>query len=395
VSDQITNFVYVGNWDRTKTPTKGSFHLHRYDPESGAIELLRSVMPGIRVGATCIDGKRNVLYCTDEDSTHHGYQLGGGGLVYALRIDPESGDLTEINHQPSYGTSPTYCVVDSSGDYLLVVHHTGAAPVTHTITDAAGKYEIALEYDAATIVLFPLGQDGSIDEPCDIYTATGDGGPLSIQTHPQLHSVTMSPSGELFAVCDKGCDRIITLNINRKASKLRVLESQDTIPGASPRYSAFHPSRPFLFVNYEMKAVVSAFRYDAGGNLDLICTVDSLPAGCEDDPDMKQSDLKVDAKGKYLYDLIRGFDAITVFAIDQDSGIIENIQTIKIEGIMPRGCAFSPDGRFLVVTAQMSDEVLVWAIGDDGRLSPTGLRSGLPEQSRPGAVAFFPAATQA
>jgi 6-phosphogluconolactonase len=392
VTDPTEVFTYVGDWDKAKTLTspKDSFHIYGYDLNSGALDAITSMIPGVKIGATCVDVQRRILYCTDEDSTHPGYEHGGGGLVYAFAIDADTGRLTEINHQPSYGTLPSYCAVDSAGEYLILTNHTTAVPATRAIRDASGEFRIALEYDAANLVLFPLGDDGSIGKPCDIYTATGDGGPLPHQSHPMLHSISLAPSGKSFAICDKGCDRIMTFTIDRQARKLVLLASYAAIPGSSPRYSSVHPSRPFLFVNYEMKAIVESFRYHDDGTLESICTASALPEGVEDNLGMKQSDIKIDHLGRYLYDLLRGPNAVSVFAIDQKNGSIENIQTVTLEGTMPRGCAISPDGRFLLVAMQMSDEVLILEIGGDGRLTPTGRRLGLPQQSRPGTVTFFP-----
>jgi 6-phosphogluconolactonase len=380
-------FAYVGNWDRYKSPTGNGFGICRYNAETGELQLLKSVFPEITVGATCLDSKRNILYCADEYTTLPGYFLGGGGQVYALAIDSETGDLTEINHKPSYGSLPSYVAVDPTGKYLIATHHTDRVPITKVVKDASAKYRIALEYDDATTVLFPLNEDGSIGDPCDIYKHSGGGGPLAKQTHPQLHSVMMSPSGKLFAVCDKGNDEILFFRINHKADKLEVCggKGYKSIPGSSPRYSVFHPRGSYLFVNYETKAVVGSFRYDEDGKLDPLCTANALPEDCEDNPDMKQSDIRIHPSGKYLYSLIRGINAVSVFEINEETGEIERIQTVTLEGTGPRGCAISPDGRFMHIAALTSNEVLVWAIGKDGNLSPTGKKISQPN---PGNVTF-------
>jgi 6-phosphogluconolactonase len=396
MSDYEKTFVYVGNrtsspssWETKPTTGKG-FGIFRYNTKTGELELIKSaVLDKISVGATCLDSKRNILYCVDEVMTQPGYLKGGGGLVYALAIDPETGDLTEINHQPSYGSLPAYVAVDGTGKYLIVVSHTGNAPVTKTVKDASGKYRIVIEYDDATTVLYRLNDDGSIGDPCDICKHSGNG-PGPEQSHPRIHSVMASPSGNLFAVCDKGSDQIFFFRINRETEKLQVCggEGYKSIPGSSPRYSVFHPTRPYFYMNHETKAVIRAFRYDEDGKLEPICTVSALPEDCEDNPTMMQSDIRIHPSGKYLYGLIRGINAVSVFEIKEETGEIEKIQTVMLDGTGPRGCAISPDGRFMHIAALKSKEVLVWAIGKDGKLSPTGKKISQPD---PGNVTFFPA----
>jgi 6-phosphogluconolactonase len=396
MSDYEKTFVYVGNrtsspssWETKPTTGKG-FGIFRYNTKTGELELIKSaVLDKISVGATCLDSKRNILYCVDEVMTQPGYLKGGGGLVYALAIDPETGDLTEINHQPSYGSLPAYVAVDGTGKYLIVVSHTGNAPVTKTVKDASGKYRIVIEYDDATTVLYRLNDDGSIGDPCDICKHSGNG-PGPEQSHPRIHSVMASPSGNLFAVCDKGSDQIFFFRINRETEKLQVCggEGYKSIPGSSPRYSVFHPTRPYFYMNHETKAVIRAFRYDEDGKLEPICTVSALPEDCEDNPTMMQSDIRIHPSGKYLYGLIRGINAVSVFEIKEETGEIEKIQTVMLDGTGPRGCAISPDGRFMHIAALKSKEVLVWVIGEDGKLSPTGKKISQPD---PGNVTFFPA----
>jgi 6-phosphogluconolactonase len=394
-SDYKNTFLYVGNraskpssWETKPTTGKG-FGICRYNTETGELELIKSVFGNISVGETCFDSKRNILYAVDEIMTQPGYLKGGGGQVYAFAIDPETGELTEINHQPSYGSLPSHVAVDATGNYLIATSHTGSAPVTKTVKDTSGKYRIVLEYDDATTVLYRLNNDGSIGDPLDIYTHSGNG-PDPEQSHPRIHSVMASPSGNLFAVCDKGSDKLYFFRINRKTEKLEVCggEAYKSFPGSLPRYSVFHPTLPYFYMNHEVKPVISAFRYNEDGKLELIHTVNVLPEDVKVDRAVMQSDIRINPSGKYLYTLIRGVDSVSVFKIKEKTGELEKIQTVTLDGTGPRGCAISPDGRFMHIAALTSKEILFWAIGEDGKLSPTGKKISQPN---PGNVTFFPA----
>jgi len=394
-SERKTTFLYVGNrtskpssWETKPTTGKG-FGICRYNTETGELEPIKSVLGNISVGATCLDSKRNILYAVDEVMTQPGYRKGGGGLVYALAIDPETGDLTEINHQPSYGSLPSHVAVDGTGKYLIATSHTGSAPVTKVVKDVSGKYRLVLDYDDATTVLFRMNNDGSIGDPLDIYTHSGNG-PDPEQSHPRIHSIMASPSGNLFAVCDKGSDKLYFFRINRRTEKLEVCggEAYNSIPGSLPRYSAFHPTLPYFYMNHEVKPVISAFRYNEDGKLDPIHTVNILPEEVIVDHTVMQSDIRIHPSGKVLYTLIRGIHSVSVFKIKEETGDMERIQTVTLDGTGPRGCAISPDGRFMLIAALTSREILVWAIGGDGKLSPTGKKISQPD---PGNVTFFPA----
>lgn len=91
--------------------------------------------------------------------------------------------------------------------------------------------------------------------------------------------------------------------------------------------------------------------------------------------------MAISADGKYIYNVINGngADAVSVFQVDQETGAIAQIQFLRVEGKWARGCALSPDGRFLIVSCLDEDgAVLSFRVQDDGTLAPTGFRASVP-----------------
>lgn len=395
-------YACIGSWSARPDPAAAGIRLARYLGETGGLEVVSQGFERLNVGNACVDAERGILYCTDESATnldlfdddryrgHESHRIGGGGRIFALRLDRATESLQEIDHKPSFGSLPSHVAVDGTGSLLLVTHHTSRTPVTRTTRarGGGGGYRIVLEYDAANTVLFPLNDDGSIAEPSDIHRHTGRGGPLGRQTHAQLHSVMAAPSGDLFAVCDKGNDRIVMFRVDRAANTLVVGNGTGTHarPGSSPRYATFHPTRPYLYVNFETMGIVEAYRYGASGELALACTASALPTGVRDSLDVKQSDIRIHPSGRHLYSLVRGCDAVSVFSVSEEGDDVRLVQWVELDAKGPRGCAISPDGLFLFVAAVDSDEVISYAIGADGKLSPTGFR--LPSTS-PGSITFL------
>lgn len=111
--------------------------------------------------------------------------------------------------------------------------------------------------------------------------------------------------------------------------------------------------------------IVSAFRYDEDGNLTFINRVDCLPAG---ETAKCGQGFCISKDGKYLYNLLNGYNAVAVLGIDQDSGEISVLQRIPVDGGNPRICALSPDGAFLITTC-LTGEIAVYRVGEDGLLS--------------------------
>jgi len=385
----MKTFVYIGNW-RAKTAGRNGFGIFRFDEATAELTWCKHALSDVSVSAVYLNTKTNILYCANELTNAPGGL--GGGQVLAVKLDPESGDMTEISRSPSYGANPTGIALDPGGRYMLVTHHAGYLPVTKVGRDPYGKYRIYPEYDDTNTVLFLLREDGSIGEPCDVWKHIGHGPLLKSQANPHVHSIMISPNGRFFAACDKGSDRVCFFRINYEDERLVLINDYQSLPGSSPRYSCFHPSLPYWYFNNESMTVIRAFRYDDDGRLYHICTVDTLPDGCENDPllignqHMIQSDIQIHPSGKFIYTMMRSISYVSVFAVDQDTGALRKIQSIRLNGSELRTCAFSPDGRFLLTAVLDAGEVSVFSVGSDGKLSETDIKANQPS---PGTVTFF------
>ncbi|MDR3363866.1 MAG: lactonase family protein [Clostridiales Family XIII bacterium] len=378
--------VYIGNWRTAGQPTKG-IAIYEFDKETGRLAYLKNVFEEFCVGAAWPDEKRGMLYITDERTDHPSMRQGGGGQIAAFSVNPENGNLAEINRKPSYGGNPAFLVTDPDAKFLLAVNHGSRTIVTQTETDTSGRIRIKTLHDESSVVLFPLEEDGFIGDPCDLFRLCGEG-PGSFQLSAHAHSIQRSPSGKLYAVCDKGGDQIYMFRIDYAKKKIVQCAGGPIRckPGSAPRYSAFAPTLPFLFVNHEYKTFVSAYRYDDEGRLSHVCDADALPAHIAPPEGAVQSDICVGKSGRYLYTVLRQVNAITAFEIEETTGRPTRIQVFENACDGGRGCAISPDGRFLVVAALSGKEAKVFPIGKDGTLSPAVCSV---KQPLPGTVTFF------
>ena len=97
-----------------------------------------------------------------------------------------------------------------------------------------------------------------------------------------------------------------------------------------------------------------------------------MPEGVPSRRVAESSDLRIHPSGKWLYNVVRGLDIVTVYAINEETGTLTKLQTRKLvadgEKAGSRGCALSPDGRFLHVTLLGCGRVIAMPIGADGTL---------------------------
>ncbi|MCD8390103.1 MAG: lactonase family protein [Oscillospiraceae bacterium] len=389
-------YLYISRWP--EFVGEPGIALLRFRSQTGEMKLLENLEPQLQCNATCLDMEKNILYINNEVSQNPDCFKGGGGLVYAYQIDPETGRLTQISRVPACCPNPAYLSRDPSGKYLICANHSGYFAVTKAVQRADGTWGMEIVYDDATVNLYALEPDGRIGDLVDVAKHTGQNPGFLLHAHP--HSAVWAPSGAFFAVCDKGEDSVHMYRIDYARRKLAPMgEPYRDEARSAPRYCLFHPTEPYFYNNHEGNTALTAYRYNAAAELEKIASVRCLPDGVElpkargFKPGEKpaQQTMVMSADGAYIYDVLngKGVDGVSVFRIAQDSGIPELIQYFPVDGKWARGAAISPDGGFLVVACMDGDgAVLSYRIQSDGTLESTGFRLGIPGAAY---VTFYPA----
>ena len=366
-------FVYISCWEHLGgAPGIG---IYAFDKETGALEPLDVVRKDLSCGTTFVDERRGILYMCIEEEDHPAYRKGGGGRIIAFRPDPETGALTQIDEAATLCPNPTYMCMSADGRYLVVSNHSSHNAVTKVARGEDGKFHNQVVFDDSIIDLFEIHEDGTIGDILDVAYHFGE----SVRRlHPHPHCAVMSPSDSFVVVCDKGNDRIYTYSIDREREKLCLCgEPFQDISGSSPRYCCFHPTLPYLYVNYEGIEQVGIFRYEETGKLSFVAYVNGVPADCEYPKGKGQSGILMHPSGKYVYDIFKMTASIAVFRVDEETGLLSQIQYMQSQEERLRAFQLSPDGKFLIATCIKSGGIETFAVGPDGLLSPTGHRQEL------------------
>ena len=375
-------YALVGQWGYNQSDPMG-ISSYCYNPENGDLEFIETIREDIVSGQMCIDQERGMVYVVNEIGHIKG-DLGGGGYVHAFHIDSETGKLTFVNEQRSLSPEPCYLWLDVSKKFLLVCHCADPFHVTKIRQLEDGSFTSDTVYDDTALVMIRINDDGSLGDICDVSITKGCGatGPNSrsfvheisghimhIQVISRQHSVSGNPDGTLFAVCDRGMDKIYTYHIDRENGKLIPMHEYSEAVASSPRYCAFHPTKPYFYANMEKIPYVNAYRYNASeGTLDKICETKTVfdntkvRSGC--------SDLRIHPNGKYLYSTSNP-NTISVMEIAAD-GSLTLKQNMDCGGDYPRTICLSPDGKFLFSGNNHSADITSFHVEENGCLTSTG-----------------------
>jgi len=335
-----------------------------------------------------MDTKHHILFALNETINRNKSRPGGGGNIFEYHFDPRTGQPESVSVIPTLCPNPSYLSLSADGRYMIVANHGSKNYITKIAKDIDGKYFADVQFDDSLVELFRMKEDGCVGELVDFkkHLGSGPSGARQFNSHP--HSVVRSPSGKLFAVCDKGSDQIYMYQIDYEKEKLVLCnEPLRAIAGSMPRYCAFHPKRPYFYNNSEGTTDVYAYKYDEDGKLYPIGVYQALKEKTSyDGKPSEQQGFCVHPSGKYLYDVINGLNSVSVFSVHPTDGSLTLLQNMNIEYQWARGGMLSPDGRFYIVSCLKGDRILVFRVGYTGKLIPTGFEY---EQYSPAYITFW------
>ena len=352
------HYAYVGSRTTRERNARGQgLSVYEVDPEQIEWKLIQVVEDLVNPSFLAFDHRQETLYSVHGDRSE----------ISAFRIDPHSGRLTLINQESTGGKNPVHLCIDPENRFIVVANH---------IT--------------SSLALLPIDEGGAIGQLCDLVPLSGNIGPHRVeQPFPKPHQVLFDGSGRFIAIPDKGLDKTFVFRLDASQGKLICIEDATAVAqeNAGPRHIVFHPANAFAYVINELNSTVTACRFDANtGKLTPFQVVPSLPDTCV--VNSRASEIAITSDGRFVYASNRGYDSVTVYAVDPATGRLHFIDCNEIKGKTPRFIALSPSESTLFVANEDSDEILDFAIDpESGKLQ---LRGPAAKTGSPVCIVFKP-----
>ena len=313
---------------------KGIYSLRRSQTKPDSVEVSCHEMVNPSYFAISKDEK--FLYAVSELSPNDG----PSGTISAFRIDPATKSLEFINEQSSLGYAPCHVAIDATSQMLFVTN-----------------------YVRGIIAIYPIKPDGGLEvSHRNIQYYGSSVTDRQEASHP--HSVTISPDNRFAVSADLGTDKLwlYHLDIDKRVANPTDFNEMDLPPGSGPRHFAFHPSMKYGYVINELNSTITLLDFDASkGQLLERKSISILPKGYEGTN--LGADIHVHPSGQFLYASNRGHNSLAIVKIDEsDGGNLEVIGHQSTEGDFPRNFLIGPEGKYLWVANQNSDNVVKFAI---------------------------------
>ncbi len=351
-------FMYVGTYGE-------GIYVSRYNP--GVAEMKTPELAGELHNASFVidDPTHRSLYAVGEDDH---------GSVASFGINATTGRLRLQNKVAAKGAGPCHLSLDPTAKMLFVAN-----------------------YSSGSLTVLPIESDASLGEPSQILQLKGKGPVADRQEGPHAHEAVISPDHHFVLVPDLGADKVRAFSIDAVSHQLKSRPDLDVsvTPGMGPRHLAFGSGSKFVYVVGELNSGITSFKYHAG-KFTPIQSLSTLPegvTGITKTPDGKTvennpAEIAYVDSTKTVYVSNRGHNSISVFHADNKNGKLSMIQNIPTQGDEPRHFAVDPTGRILFVANQNSNNIVLFNISRDGKLTSSGQTVNV---TKPVCVLFVPA----
>jgi 6-phosphogluconolactonase len=313
--------------------------------------------------------------------------------IAIFRLDTAGGKLEPAGKATNVGQDPSFLAFDPAMKFLFAVNETdpgrvrsfainqatgaltpindvpSAGSITaHLSTDRTGRWLLVANYGdtkQGTIASIPIGADGRLGAAVD----TREFGLGSM-----AHQIRTDPGNRFVYVPLKGGPAVAQLVFDPATGRMKpnVPPQVAAAAGAGPRHMDFHPNGRFAYVINELDLTMTAFSYDAKtGLLRELQVLPTLPPAA-DKVGASGADVHVHQTGRFLYGSNRGHNSIVIYSLG-DAGRMTLVGH-ESRGInRPRNFTIDPTGTLMLVANQDAASVTVFRIDQNkGTLDPVG-----------------------
>ena len=257
------------------------------------------------------------------------------GYIELFKVD-DSGNLSTVNKVPSGGANPCHIAVNEEGAV------------------------IASNYNGGNVTLLRIEPAGELSEVLSQDQHSGSGPVVGRQDKPHVHSSLFEPKGKRIFVADLGIDQVKVYTIDKTNFTLKPYKYPEIklAPGSGPRHMAIHPNGKLLFIVNELGNSVTVVKLLENGGFKIQETVSILPANFLNPSTC--ADIHLSPEGNFLYASNRGMNTISIFSVQEKEAKIKLIGHEDTKGEMPRNFTLTPDGDYLLVANQNTNNIVAF-----------------------------------
>lgn len=290
-----------------------------------------------------------------------------GDLFFTINNANNKGGISIFKKTgTSYQESDSYLTPGASPAYL------GIDRRQHLLYSA--------NYHTASLMAFSYDSRGKLTLLDQVKHTATTLGPRSEQIDgPHPHFFDKTPQGNLVS-CDLGNDCVDFYCLN-KQNKLDHLATYQNEPGFGDRHLVFSKEGNYFYVVGELSSKINVVKFDENTwTFKNIATYLTIPADWT--KHNGTAAIKISNDGKFIYVSNRGYDSITVFAVNPDHSL-KLIQRISVFGEFPRDFNWDKSEKYVIAVNQNTNNATLYLRNkENGCLTPIQKKISVPEGTR-------------
>lgn len=341
--------AYVGTYTNGKSE---GIHMYDVDIAEGTLSF-RKVIP-----------VNNCSHMTLSKNEKYLYSIADEG-VQVFRIHPD-GDLKSINKI-----------------------NINAMRGTHLCGSYSGKYLYVAGYHDGKITVIKTNEDGSLGEVIDGVFHKPTGTVAERNFRPHVCCVRPTPDDKYVCAVDNGIDQVVVYRVNEEKKRLESVEILRMQRASGPRVVRFSRDGRFMYVLCELQNEIEVYTYDGSGKTPVFSKIQQVSTlsngGHERDYDAAQH-LNLSPDERYLYCTTAGENTVSLYKIDEETGILDKRFALPISGNYPKRVVPFPDGKHIAVANNSSNTITTFTIDYEKN---TLIMKGRPQKvDQPNCIVF-------
>ncbi len=240
--------------------------------------------------------------------------------------------------------------------FLNKINLGNAGPCYVAVTN---KHVITANYGNGAISVLARKTDGLLTDTVQTIVHQGKRFAPKRFGASHVHQTLFSPDGKILIATNLGKDCIYSYSYHSGGEKkpLELLEEKVLTKNSGPRHAVFTRNGKYIYLLGEMSAGITVLEINKDGKLNVVQEISvvndtALLNGA--------ADIHLSPDEKFLYATNRG-DAndITCFKAGKN-GRLTKLFSLSTGGIAPRNFAISPDGNYLLIGNQKTDNISVF-----------------------------------
>lgn len=301
--------------------------------------------------------------------------------IHVYDIDMEKGRLTERGVAPI--SNPSNIVVAHSGKYLYSIEDEGVASFSidengdltkinqawiggmracYVEIDSKDRYLFLAGFHDGKVTMMRLNEDGSIAGIADGVFHQGIGkSSVEKRMDPRVSCTKLTPDEKFLCAVDWGLNQIKIYEVDYAEGKLHLYDILRCPFSSAPRRICFSKDGKYAYVLEEATNTVEIYTYDLHDGKPIFEKIADTSVQKKEDPLASGAAMEFAPDGKYLYVSLDGSNEVVSLAVGEDGQLSIECDA-KISGDYPKGIAILPDNKTLVSLNHDSNEIRTFTI---------------------------------